>query len=800
VRVPAAWLGELVSWEGPIAALCERLTTTGLKVESLEEVGRVDPRVRVGRLVAVDPHAGADRLRVCRVDVGAGERIVVSAAPDLRPGRRVPVALPGARLATGALVEAADVCGIRSEGVLCSEVEIGLGDDAGGVLELPADAAPGTPVAELPGVADTVVELEVSPYRGDCLSVLGVAREVAAVTGARLRAPRVRLREGGAAAAGEVRLRVDAPDLCPRYCARILRDVTIGPSPFWLRLRLRRAGMRPINAVVDATNYVMLERGQPLHAFDLDRLAGREIVVRRAVPEEGIVTLDGVPRMLAPDDLVIADARRAVAIAGVMGGEDSEVRAETRAILLESAFFTPPAVRRTSRRLGLPSQASYRFERRVDPEGVAAAADAAAALIARLGRAEVAPGIVEASAGVEAHLLPPVRLRPARVAGLLGVPLRRGEILRRLRAVGARCRTENGAIVVTPPSHRGDLRLEEDLAEEVARLAGYDRLPVTLPAASIVAGSESAIRLLAGRVRRLLVAEGLSEMVTLAFTDAGTNARLPGWVGRDLRPVGLANPLSSDAAEMRRSPLGGLVRALVANRAQGAGWVGAFELGKAYGRNAAGAVAEPRAIGVLLAGMRPPWGVERQGPPVEFADLKGTLDNLLAGLGLAAAWRPAADVPFLHPGKAAGIEIEGRRVGVAGALHPEVAQAFDLTGEVWIAELDFEMVGHYVPRRSDLRPLPRYPAVARDIAVIVDETFLADAILEEIRALRDPRIESARVFDCYRGAPVPAGQKSLAYAIAYRAADRTLTDDEVNALHDRVRAHLTERFALTLRS
>ena len=804
MRIPLSWLAEFVTWSGPAAALAERLTMAGLKIEAIEEVGQLDRRIVAGRLAAVEPHPEADRVLVCRVQVGRPAALVaVSGAPGLAAGQLVPVALPGARLPDGREAQAVRIRGVESAGVLCSEAELALGEDASRVLVLPDDAAPGTPLAALPGIADTVLEAEVTPNRGDWLSILGVAREVAAVTGARLRHPRPRPRESGAAAGREVRVRVQAADLCPRYCARVVRGVGIVPAPLWVRLRLRRAGMRALNAVVDATNYVMLERGQPLHAFDLERLVERRIVVRRGAAGERLTTLDGVERVLEPDDLVIADGRGPVALAGVMGGEASEVTSATRVLLLESAFFAPASVRRTSRRLALPSQAAYRFERRVDPAMVPEALDAVAALIARTAGGRVAPGIVEDAPGTKALAPPTIRLRPRRVVALLGTRLARGEIARSLRALGATCRTQRDALVVTPPSFRGDLRLEEDLIEEVARVGGYDRIPVALPEVPLAAGEDTPERRLAARVRRALVAAGLAEMVTIAFTDAETNRRLPGFVGRALAPLAVKNPLSSETGELRRSPLAGLVRALRLNLALGATFVGAFELGKGYGLDAHGARQEPRAVALLLAGAWPPRGVERTGPPVDFLDLKGVLGGLFAALGLdgeRVCWRPAGEIDALHPGKAALVELGGATLGVAGALHPAITQSADLPGEVWVAELDFAELAHYVPRRLALRPLPRFPAVTRDLAVVVDEAFRAGDILEEIRALQNPHIELVRLFDCYRGAPVPAGKKSLAYTIAYRAPDRTLTDEEVNALHAAVLQRLAGRFALEFRA
>jgi phenylalanyl-tRNA synthetase beta chain len=803
VHVPLSWLAEFVTWRGATAALVDRLTMAGLEVEGVEEVGRLDRRIRVGRLTAVEAHAGADRLQVCRVDVGERAPLaVVSAAPGLAAGQLVPVALAGARLPGGRTVETADFRGVASAGLLCSEAELDLGDDASRVLVFDDALAPGTPLVELPGIADSVVSVEVTPNRGDWLSILGVAREIAAVTGARLRHPNPRLRERGAAAAREVSVRVEAPDLCPRYCARVVREVTIEPSPLWLRLRLRRAGMRAVNGVVDATNHVMLERGQPLHAFDLARVAEGRVIVRRAAAGERMTTLDGVERALVSDDLVIADPRGPVALAGVMGGQDSEVAPATRALLLESAWFAPAAVRRTARRTGLQSQASYRFERRVDPAMVREALDCVAALIARLAGGRVAPGVVQQDSGTLGRDAPAIRLRTARTSALLGTGFPRGEVARRVRAIGARCRPNGQGLLVTPPSWRGDLRIEEDLIEEVARLGGYDSIPVTLPEAAVVSGELGETRRFSRRVRRLLVAAGLTEMVTLSFTDPETNRRLPGFVGRDLVPLAVKNPLSSETGELRRSPLSGLVRALRTNLDLGATFVGAFELGKGYGTDPGGVRREPRAVTVLLAGTRPPEGLGRSAAAVDFFDLKGVLESLLGGLDVDPArvgWRPLGEVGFLHPGKAVLVEVFGAAVGCAGALHPEIAQGCDLPAEVWVAELDFEKLGAYVPRRVAVRPLPRFPAVTRDLAAVVDEAFRAGKIIEEIRALANPQIESVRVFDCYRGAPIPPGRKSLAYSVSYRAADRTLTDDEVNALHAALLERLKTRFHLELR-
>ncbi|MBI2963428.1 MAG: phenylalanine--tRNA ligase subunit beta [Deltaproteobacteria bacterium] len=798
MKVSLNWLREFVAVELSTAELAERLTMAGLEVEGVESRGTFD-RMIAGRIVGLERHPNADELSVCTVDVGAeGTLRVVSGAPNLDAGLRVAVALPGATLADGTRVESVEIRGLASAGVLLSEREIGISDDHSGVMRLDAGAEPGTSLAAILDTADTVLDLAITPNRGDCLSILGIARELAALTGARLRVPAPRLAEKAPPAAERVRVEIRDPDLCGRYVARVVGGVRVAPSPLWLRSRLEALGMRAINNVVDVTNYVMLERGQPLHAFDLAGIRGAVLVVRRAGAALRLRTLDEIDRPLEPDDLVIADAEGPVALAGVMGGAGSAVGASTCEVVLESAYFTPATVRRTSRRLGLRSEASLRFERGVDVEGVPAAAARAAELLARLTRGQVAAGGVEAYPSPAAPI--EVLVRSDRANRLLGTSLPLAEIGQSLRRVSASVKaTGRGGYLCRPPSYRSDLTREADFIEEIARLAGYDRIPATLPRAALgAAARDGAAASLAGRVRGLLAAQGMNEVTCLRFTAAQWNRRIPGLAPAGAEPVRVHNPLSSEASEMRRSLLPNLLAAAARNRRQGEAWIRLGELGTVFWTD--GAVRERQALGGVLLGPLPPRGLARENRSESFYDAKGVVEAILAALRIDAAQWTRQDVPpFLHPGKSAWVKRGGEVLGYVGGLHPEVARAADLDAETWALELDFEKLESYAPRRVAFQTLPKYPTVIRDLAIVADEGFEAQQVLDAIAACSDLPVESARLFDLYRGSPLPPGKKSLAYSIAYRAADRTLTDEEVNRLHRSLIERVTRQLGVELR-
>ena len=796
MKVLLNWLREFVPITLDTQALCDRLTLGGLAVDGIEQLGADIRSVVIGEIISTAPHPQAERLTLCEVRTGSGPTVaVVCGATNMKAGDRVAYAPPGTTLPGGRRIEAVAIRGVASAGMLCSEAELALSDDAAGILILGPDAPLGQRVAAHLKVEDTVLDVDVTPNRGDCLSVLGIAREVAALTGARLLRTRHALRERGEPARDAVAVRIDDPGGCPRYAARLVRGVAIGPSPRWVEQRLRAVGVRPINNVVDVTNMVMIERGQPLHAFDYDRLARPEIVVRRAGDTRRIRTLDNADRELVPDDLLITTGVEPIAIAGVMGGAESEICERTTTVLLESASFDPASVRRTARRLDLRSEASYRFERGVDIEGVLAAADRAAALLAQLAGGDVAPGVVET------YPRPPeptaIHLRPKRVEEVLGIAVSRSEMTGALKSLGAAVSAApHGALSVVPPSYRLDLKGEIDLAEEVARVVGYDRIPATMPAVP-VAGGQLPDRLGWEReLKRVLIASGFYETVALSFTSAHGNELLPG-LGVKGGAVSVMNPINRDEPELRRSLLGGLLATWRTNRNQGARGLAAFSTGRVFWRT--DAIHEAWRMAGILAGELPRRGLGTA-RTAEFADAKGAVEGLLDRLHLAAhvRWERCEDMPF-HPGKTARLRCGDDVVGVVGALHPEVEFALDVEAPCWVFELDTEKLLPYCPPQLLFTGLPRFPAVARDVAVVVNEDFASDRVVHFVRQWRPELVEDVALFDAYVGAPIPPGQKSLAYTISYRAADRTLTDEEVNGLHAELVAALSSELGVVLR-
>lgn len=796
MRASWNWLQEFVELDSSPASVAERLSMAGLEVERIERVGEHLSEVVIGEVLAIRQSPASAGLLVCDVRAGGEVPVVVlTFLTGLRPGARVPLAPLGATLAGGRKVELVEQDGVRSFGQLCSEQDLGLGPEADRVFDLGDEAPVGMSVGPFLRLDDYILEISITPNRGDCLSILGLAREIGALTGARLKRPRLRLSEHEPQTRQWIAVRVADPVGCRRYVARVVTDVRVGPSPLWMQQRLRNVGLRPINNVVDVTNYVLWERGQPLHAFDYDRLPVKDIVVDRAGVEMSFVTLDGEERLLRPDDLLIFSGANPVALAGIMGGANSEVTETTRTVLLESAWFSPVAVRRTARRLGLRTEASYRFERVVDIEGVPTAADQAAALLADLcgGRAaceriDVYPQPAERA---------PIALRLRRVEECLGIEVNRQFVVGAFKRLGMEVSSApRGVLSVVPPAYRSDLEREIDLVEEVARMLGYEKIPLELPRGAVANRGLGELEGYARNVRRFFVAQGLCEVVPLSFVSSEENQLFPGLV-LERKAVTLLNPLSQNDAEMRLSLCSSLARVARHNLAQGAEAVALFLLGKVFWQGQP--CGERLHVGGVICPRFPEQGIGLRQARAEFAEVKGVLESLLELLGIEGVeWGRLEAHPSFHPGQSAELRLEGERLAVVGALHPGLETALELPRPCWLFELDLETGLQYRPRRITFREWPRFPEVKRDLAIVADRQFLSGEVVRFVREYKVtmPWVEKIELVDEYAGPPIPEGKKSLTYSVSYRLADRTLTDAEVNQWHFELSRRIVERFGV----
>ena len=800
--VSLRWLQDYVDipWSAP--ELADRLTMSGAKVEGIRELGQELHGVVAGRIAALERHPAREDLHVVTVDLGGRRVVSVCGAPNVAAGMMVAVALPGARLpGLSRPVAVSEVAGVRSEAVLCSEAELGLSDDHAGLMRLPEEVQPGTELAEALGLDDAVIEFEIYPNRPDCLSVIGVAREVAALTGGTVREPDRTVKEEEVASAELAAVEVHAPDLCPRYIARVVEGVRVGPSPAWMQQRLRAAGMRPINNVVDVTNFVMLELGQPLHAFDRARLAGSRIVVRRARRGETMRTLDGVLREFTEDDLLICDAEKPVAVAGVMGGEETEVSAATTSVLLESATFDPTSVRKTARRLGMRTEASHRFEKGLHPVLAELAIDRAAHLLAQLAGGRVAAGRIDVAQPMEEPVI--LSIRPERVNELLGTRLAAAEMARLLRSLHFDVTlAEDGSLMqVRVPWFRRDVRQECDIVEEIARLYGYDRIEATLPKGASLQGGLAWPLDEIERVRARLVAAGLRESITYSFISPKSFDRLGLPADDELRrAIPLRNPLSEEQSVMRTTLMGSLLEAASLNERRHGEDVRLFELAKVYVADSLPLTSLPEerwTLGIVLSGAATTsvWGAAR---PVDFFDLKGAVEAVAETLRIDVSFEPARH-PALHPGRTAQVLVDGEAVGILGEVHPVVARAHSLRRRTYLAEIALERLLKAPRRPRRHRALPRFPAVARDLALLVPMDVPARRVEEVLVAAAGEHLRSLELFDVYQGQQVPEGMRSIAYTLTFQADDRTLTDEEINAAQERVAARLKEELGVEVR-
>jgi phenylalanyl-tRNA synthetase beta chain len=783
------WLKDYIDIDLSPAALAERLTMSGLEVDSLNESVPAFSGIRVARIISLKPHPDADHLSLCEVTTGEATHRIVCGAKNIRVGDTVPLAPVGASLPGDLVIRNARIRGEASEGMLCSEEELGIGSDASGIMILPRDLPLGAELGGALGLGDTVLDIGVTPNRADCLSIVGVAREWAAIAGKKLRLPVTDVIESDEAVAKIASVTIDDPDLCPRYTARIIKGARIGPSPLWIRRRLEVVGLRPINNIVDVTNFVMMELGQPLHAFDYRFLEEGRIVVRRSREGERFISLDGKERTLSAGTLLICDGVKPVAIGGIMGGLNSEIKPDTEIILLESAYFNPASIRRSSRELAMGTDAAFRFERGIDPEGLVRALDRAARLIAEVSGGTVLRGVIDRYP-MKIETAKRIPLRVGRVKDILGVVVPIGEIVRILEGLEMVVEPDGkGRFAVTPPTCRGDIVREIDLIEEIARLHGYDKVPETVPAVSALAGVGEVRGTVEARLREIMTAAGYAEAINYSFVSPEAVDQL-GIEAADRRRlhVRIRNPLTEEQSVLRTS----MAHSLLLNAKRNADYGGfnlkIFELGRTFiGCGEGKQPLEANRMACLTTGLRYEDRWHSKDLHADFYDLKGCVENILEGLGIPRpSFRSGIDEPFLHPGKSCGVFAGEEDIGFLGEVHPAVLARMDLVGPIVLCELDTDRLAALYSAKTGFRAIPRFPSSSRDVAFLIPRELEAKRLLLPAEESLEELLEKVQIFDIYEGRNLPLGMKSVGLRFSYRSADRTLTDEEVNEVHGRI--------------
>ncbi len=802
MKVPISWLKDYVDVTLPVKELAQKLTLAGFEVAEIITTGGSWDNIAIAQITGINPHPNADRLRLATVETGTGQETVVCGAPNLNIGDKIAFARVGARMTNPANgkteeLKPATIRGVESKGMICSEKELGISDSHQGILVLAADAPVGKPLAEHLG--ETILGIDLTANRPDCLSIIGIARETAALTGQKIHIPEINYAEKGSPVDKRITIEIADAELCPRYCATVITGVKIGESPAWLQKRLIACGQRPINNIVDITNYVMLEYGQPLHSFDYDRLKNRKIIVRRAQKGEKFSTLDTIERQLNSEMLTIADGERTVAIAGVMGGLNSEVSDSTTSILLEAASFKATSIHYTSRYLNLLSEASMRFERGISAGLTIPALKHATQLIAELGGGKVAQGIMDIYPGRKTPQ--PITLTPGEIKRVVGMEYSAGQIVNTLESLGFECRAEGSNISATAPYWRSDIKYDVDLIEEVARVIGYDKIPTTLLAAQIPPQTPEPILDLRKKLRQTLAGYGFQEIMTYTMTNLETLAKLTSDQPKpEHLPVRITNPMTAEQEYLRPSLRANVLSTLIANRRYEDGGIRLFELGKIFIPSANGLPTETDMLCGIMNGPRAEKSWLGGEGTLDFYDVKGIAEGLFDKIGVSVGFEPGSD-PGLHPARQAAItaELNGKKVnlGVIGELHPKAAAAFEIEGTTGLMEIDVATLLALTAGGKMAQPIPRFPAIVRDIALVVDSDVTNRQILDIIKGFS--LVTEVKLFDVYSGKQAGEGKKSLAYRLIYQLPDKTLTDEAVNRVQEQVLKRLSKELGATLR-
>lgn len=786
MKLPLSWLNDYMNADGiEPAEYMHRMTMTGSIVEGIENSGAEFKNVVVGKILKIDKHPDADKLVVCQVDVGEGDAVqIVTGAQNVFEGAVVPVAKHKSMLPGGVKITKGKLRGVESFGMMCSTDELGISEErATGILILPDDTPIGEDIVKVLGLDENVAEFEITSNRPDCMSVIGLARETAATFNRPFEVKVPQVKENDENAADYASVEICDPELCGRYVGRVVKNVKIAPSPDWIQHRLKACGIRAINNVVDITNYIMLEYGQPMHAYDLDRVEGRKIIVRNAFENEELETLDDQARKLNPSMIVIADEKRAIGVAGVMGGANSEVNDNTVNVLFESATFNAAAVRKGAKTLGMRTDASALFEKGLDTENCLNAINRACELMAELGAGEVVGGVIdEYPIPKKAKVLP---FEPEKMNKFLGMEIPESDMIEMLARL--EFKVEGGHITV--PTFRADIEGMADIAEEVARIYGYEKIPTTLMRGEMVAGGKSPVQELEDTVRRELASSGLYEVITYSFIDPKENAavKIPKDDARN-NFVRITNPLGEENSVMRTDMTSSIMKVLRTNYTRRNPRAAIFELGTIFTPTDEVLPDETKVIAVGMYG------------EYDFYDVKGIVENLLDTLGIRDyEFAACKDNPTFHSGRCANVSVKGKKIGVVGQIHPSVCSGFKIDAEVYSAFIDFEAVVELFDMSKHYKPLPKFPAVIRDIAVTVDKEVEVGEIFKVVKSQKTGIIEDYNLFDIYEGVQVGKGKKSVAFSVTFRAADRTLTDDDVNPVTEKILNELEEKLGAVLR-